>query len=72
MLEVSFEAYHCHPVGSLDDELNHHNEDDNRDDYDDHNNIDDGKSDIPSSTRPERIRFNQVEQVKELETRFLC
>jgi len=38
------QAYHLRPVGSLDDELGHHDEDDH-DDYDDHDYIDDGETD---------------------------
>ena len=45
MLKVCFQGYRLRPVGSLDDELDHHDEDDDHDDYDDHDYIDDGETD---------------------------
>ena len=45
MLKVCFQGHRLRPVGSLDDELDHHDEDDDHDDYDDHDYTDDGETD---------------------------
>ena len=49
MLEVCLQAYRHRPFGSLDNELDHHAEDDDHDGCDDHDYIDDSETDSSDS-----------------------